>query len=319
MAQQPKQAQPDRPADGYQEGSRWINRRPTGEEVAAWFMDNAPMHEGMDPKRYVTGVTLIPAKEKVRVMRMRPQTGAMFMVEEEQLVYTPYVKVETRVAYFWDLMRVQETVGVIEPAKVKQHKDLRNEHLPPGFFRMVIRKADGKDVNFLACSMQVWVYAGDDSRPQGRGRALMEPPAGTKMVAELTKYGEDPFVVMKAETGAVGRALGMAGMLVLPGSGVATAEDMQEAATAGGGGSVDALLPEQEEPGAPQEPQADAAQAPDAEIRKRIAELSAQLESDNPGGFEQVQEWAAERKIDLNNIKAEQLRGVLRQIERAMA
>jgi hypothetical protein len=36
---------------GYQEGSRWVNKRPSGDEVAAWFKANAPMHEGMDPCR----------------------------------------------------------------------------------------------------------------------------------------------------------------------------------------------------------------------------------------------------------------------------
>jgi len=301
--------------DGHQEGSRWINKRPSGAEVAKWFVDNAPMHEGMDPKRYVAGVTLIPAKEKVRIAE-RNQAGATVIKEVEQLVYTPYVKVETRVAYFWDLMLERGWLGVIEPADVQrlETEGYRNTHLPPGFFRMPIKKADGKAVSYLACSQQVRVYE-PDLKSGGRGRLVMQPPPGTKMVAELAKWGEDPFVVMKAETGAVGRALGMAGMLVLPGSGVATAEDMLEVAGAEATASSPEVAQLPEEPGA-------AAAAPagmSAGVRERIGELSARLESENPGGFEELVEWAKERKVDLNDLKEPQLRGVLRQIERRLS
>jgi hypothetical protein len=135
---------------------------------------------------------------------------------------------------------------------------------------------------------------------------IMAPATGTKMVSCLTKWGVDEHALMKAETGAVGRALGMAGMLVLPGSGVATAEDMQEMIAAEGRASVgvDAQLP---------------TTAPDDRIRAQIAELSTQLQSDFPGRFEELEIWAREKQIDLADIKAHQLRGVLRALERKIA
>jgi hypothetical protein len=290
---------------GYQEGSRWINERPSGEEVAKWFIDNAPMHPGMDPARYVTGVVLIPAKEKARRV-VEDEQGRVTFPEVEQLVYIPYVKVETRVAYFWDYVRtLGDAVGAIEPADVPrlEVEGVYNMNLPPGFFRLPVQDSTGKFVHFLCCSQQVRIWTlGDDGGVKGM---VMAPATGSKMVPLLTRWGVDEHALMKAETGAVGRALGMAGMLVLPGSGVATAEDMQEMIAAEGRPSVgvDAQLPS-------------ATAAPDDQIRARIAELSVQLQSDFPGRMEDLQAWAAEKKIDLNDIKAHQLRGVLRALEK---
>lgn len=275
-------------AQGHQEGSRWINTRPTGKEVADWFLSNAPMHPGMDPARYVTGVVLIPAKEKL------PGGG-------EQHVYVPYVKVETRVAYFWDFVRTLDgAVGEIQAAEVPRvsEQGVYNMNLPPGFFRMAVQDATGKFVHFLCCSQQVRVA-------DAAGKHIMRPATGTKMVSLLGRFGVDENAIMKAETGAVGRALGMAGMLVLPGSGVATAEDMQEMLASQGSVGVDAQLPCAQASG-------------DDQIRARIAELSTQLESEHPGRFEEVMAWAREKKIDTGNLRAHQLRGVLRALERQL-
>jgi hypothetical protein len=289
---------------GHQEGSRWINERPSGEDVAKWFITNAPMHDGMYPQRYVTGVVLIPAKEKARYAAQDGQGNVTFP-EVEQLVYVPYVKVETRVAYFWDYVRSLgdgDYVGAIEPADVPrlEVEGVYNMNLPPGFFRLPVQEASGKFVHFLCCSMQVRIYAPD-------GAVVMAPATGTKMVSCLTRWGIDEHALMKAETGAVGRALGMAGMLVLPGSGVATAEDMQEMLAAEGRPSVgvDARLP--------------ASGEPDELVRAQILELSAQLQSEHPGRFEELEAWAREKKIDLADIKAHQLRSVLRAVERKAA
>jgi hypothetical protein len=171
-------------------------------------------------------------------------------------------------------------------------------NLPPGFFRLPVQDSTGKFVHFLCCSQQVRIYTAE-----GEPCTIMAPATGTKMVPLLTRWGVDENAIMKAETGAVGRALGMAGMLVLPGSGVATAEDMQEMQAAEGRPSVavEAQLP---------------TAAPDDQIRARIAELSVQLQSDFPGRMEDLQAWAREKKIDLDDIKAHQLRGVLRALEK---
>lgn len=277
-------------AQGHQEGSRWINKRPRGKEVADWFINNAPMHPGMDPARYVTGVVLIPAKEKL-------------LGGGEQHVYVPYVKVETRVAYFWDYVAtLEECTGAIEPADVPRvaEQGVYNMNLPPGFFRMPVQDQQGKFVHFLCCSQRVRITK---RTPEG-GDTIMAPATGTKMVSLLSRFGVDENAIMKAETGAVGRALGMAGMLVLPGSGVATAEDMQEMLASQGSVGVDAQLPP--------------AAQPDDEVRQRIATLSEQLQADHPGRFEEVLAWAREKKIDTGDIKPHQLRGVLRALERQL-
>jgi hypothetical protein len=157
-------------------------------------------------------------------------------------------------------------------------------------------------VHFLGCSKQVRIRSDDG------GVVLMAPSQGTKAVALLTKWGVDEHAVMKAETGAVGRALGMAGMLVLPGSGVVTAEDMQEMLESQGRATVAV------EPTLP----AIAQSAPEDHIRAQIAELSAQLQSEHPGRFEELEAWAREKNVDLEDLKAHQLRGVLRAIERKL-
>jgi hypothetical protein len=242
------------------------------------------MHEGLKAERYVGGVTLIPAKMKPKIVA---NNGAI-VDGPEQLVFTPYVKVETRVAYFWDLMAQHpEWVGASRRSRPSgsRRRAMTNVHLPPGFFRMPVQKADGKHVEYIGQSVRVRVYKADtlewaESWASGkreqvlRGIPVMAPPPGTKVVPVLNKWGEDPFALMKAETGALGRALGMAGMLVVPGSGVATAEDVQEAMERPGG--VGANLPGDPSDFAEQAGGAAAAQRRRAS-RTRAEELIAQL------------------------------------------
>jgi hypothetical protein len=99
----------------------------------------------------------------------------------------------------------------------------------------------------------------------------------------------------------------MAGMLVIPGSGVATAEDMQELAAPAVVSPEDASVPEVAAPDAGPEPQ---------DPRERIALLGAQL---NEQQRNELQAWAAERKIDLSNVNGNQVRPVLLQLERKLA
>src|SRR4029077_10849538 len=179
--------------------------------------------------------------------------GELVFLDSKRRVYTPYAKVETRVAYFWDLMSTdgfKDVVGMIEPVPMQRLNDAGyvNYNLPPGFFRIPIGLG-GSIVSYIGCSMKVsmwdkgsimWVAAEEIVRgPDGnelrrpfhelQGTPVRVFPSATKMVPVLSRSDEeDPFAVMKAETGAVGRALGMAGMLVIPGSGVATADDMLE-------------------------------------------------------------------------------------------
>ncbi len=324
---------------GSQEGSRWINKRPSGEEVAAWFRENVTIHEGLNPADYVGGVVLIGATEKLKVVK-RAQGGTTQIVEEDRYTWTPYAKVETRVKYFWDLMALHDDwVGVIEPVEVAQLEDpgVYNRNLPPGFYRLPMQlKETGQFAHYVGCSMRVVIYRAQGLEWRSRGTGVLptdrEPterelqvylhlqqdvlrgipvasyPPATKMIPTLDRYGkEDPYALMKAETGAVGRALGMAGMLVIPGSGIATAEDMNEVVATGVGVGEQAALP----PDAPLPKEAD-----EAEVREKIQADLAAMQTSNPEGYERVAKWAAERKIDLVAPKETQLRGLVLQIKR---
>lgn len=297
-----------------QEGSRWVNMRPSGDEVAAWFKGNVPLHEGMEPDPFITGVTLIPAKAKEDEVVGFQDTGAPILAERQNLYFVPYIKVETRVLYFWRYMEKHpEWLGVIEPVGGGE------DGLPAGFFNRTVLNAEGRGVMFLCCSMQVRVYDREKivrCERQGEsgltiveydGMPIMLPPAGTKQVNVLGRYGPDENALMKAETGAIGRALGMAGILVLPGSGVATAEDMQDAAYADSRlatgpetATIDARTPQQIED----------------DLRKRAAELIGELDEHHPDTLAEFRRWAIARKLGtLNSVRNPALNGVVVKLE----
>lgn len=315
---------------GHQEGSRWINRRPTGQEVADWFEKNVSIHEGLSAEDYVGGVVLIGSTDKQKVAKVA-SGGTMQFVQEERYAWTPYAKVETRVKYFWDLMALHsDWVGVIEPVDTPRLESagVYNLNLPPGFYRLPVQKDEGKFVHFLGCSMRVRILRADSLEPRTRlvtrvdldggrieeevvyqhGIAVAEFPPATKVIAVHGEYGkEDPFAPMKAETGAVGRALGMAGMLVIPGSGIATAEDMHEVAAGGGGADMgEAAVP----------PSTPIPVDQEADVRDAIQAKIADLQSMNPEGYEKLAAWAKERKVDLEQPRETQLRGLALQVER---
>lgn len=294
---------------GVREGSRWLHQRPPSSEVAEWFTENVRLHDGMDPLDFVTGVTLIPAIETTRLW----QGGAN--VEEKRQTFTPYVKVESRVDYFWKLMELRGTLGVVETVPVTKLRDpgYFNLHLPEGFFIHPVQNADGKFVSYIGMSFRVTVYE-RDMRAGGRGRALMEPAFGTKMVPMLGRYGPDDNAIEKAQTGAKGRALGMAGMLVIPGSGVATAEDMEGAS----------IQPAATPMSLPAVPGADTATGPPPPptLQRRAADLLARLHEDKPERAQEFEKWAIEAEVDLSKLAEmgdAKARGVVRQLEKKLA
>lgn len=128
-------------------GSRWYDARPEGEELAKWFVDDVPLHEGLDPTRYISGVTLIQQTERRKVTRLT-DTGQPFQADVDELVFTPYAKVETRVLYWHDYLNDREgdVVGAIEPGPVGHvsQEGLYSMHLPEGFFVQAARDKDGK-------------------------------------------------------------------------------------------------------------------------------------------------------------------------------
>src|SRR4051794_39174196 len=105
-----------------QEGSRWLYSKPDGEMVADWFRTQT-LHDGMSHEAYLSGIVLISSTEKVKETRRRVSDGGYFQVELDIPIFTPYVKVDTRVAYFWNLVRQMNAkaeepdryIGVIRP------------------------------------------------------------------------------------------------------------------------------------------------------------------------------------------------------------
>jgi hypothetical protein len=312
------------------EGSRWYNAPPEGKDLASWFKDNVEVHEGLESEHYVQGVTLIPGVEKAKTVVGWTAQGAPIIEQRENLVFTPYAKVETRVKYFHDLMAEHEEdwLGVIEPVSTEK----QTPGLPPGFFAFRVQEEKGV-VNYVCCTMKVTVFkrstvkwkeyrntkTGAIERVR-EGETLIDAPPGTKMVASLGRYGADDFSLMKAETGAVGRALGLAGMLVIPGTGVATAEDMEEAMSAMTAGSR-SVVPEDAKP--PEEKRAEAAPASEEallELQQQAIAIITALKEEFPDAFAEFQSWAKERGIgEVAKITDQRkLEGLVRKADREL-
>jgi len=307
------------------EGSRWWNERPSSEDVANWFKE-VPLHDGMEAERYISGIVLIPQKMKTDEIDGENADGSVKIREGvRNMTYTPYPKVETRVQYFHDLMAKNPNwMGVIEPVGGGENG------LPPGFSARIVKNGDS-ETRFVSCTMQVRVYDRESFEERvvnnGRseptvlrtGKTIVSAPPATKLVGLLDYYHKpDPFAMMKAETGAVGRALGMAGMLVVPGAGVATAEDMHEASAMEGRpapaepSSTGATLPETP-PATATKPEGDALMA-------QANEALNALRADFPGAFEEFKQWCAGRKIEnLTDVQDEAvLRGLVKKAQKTL-
>lgn len=279
------------------EGSRWYNERPTADAVADWFY-TVSLHSDMQHRDYVSGIVLIPAKEKSDELVSFDKSGLPQLRERTDLVYIPYVKVETRVAYFWRYVEINEGwVASIDPVVSPGTEQLG---LPPGYFKYAAADPKGKTVSFVCCSMRVKVV--DDT-----GKLIMHPPPGTKAIATSTRWDVDQNALMKAETGAVGRALGMAGMLVVPGSGVATAEDMDDAAVPAGAAAE------------PELPAAPPAELSDEQLRVRAIGLTAQLDAADPAKLAEFQAWARGRGLVLAQAQGPVLKGAVKKLEKMLA
>jgi hypothetical protein len=326
-------------------GSRWLYDAPDEAQVKEWF-NTQPLHPGMDHGPYLGGIVIITAKEKFQ-QTMANASGAAFVRESERTVYVPYVKVDTRIAYFWDLVRQmteadpkdREFVGVIEPVPVKVITDpssaYYNEHLPEGFFILPIRNSDEGHNRYLGARWRTAIYEresyarvlnGSKERPVLQG-------IGTKQSLLAKRYADDN-VVMKAETGAIGRALGVAGILVV-GTGVATAEDMQEAQAAPSQPSPSeapqASLPPVQ--GAIQGAEAGQVSAPPAEApaeetpqdqdaanQQRVRDLAAELKAEFPEAFQEYSRWYTEDRQfpAVDQLTGPALSGAIVKLERTL-
>lgn len=311
------------------EGNRWVNERPSGEDLSKWFADTVKVQGDLDHSDYVAGVTLIPGKEKIAEVVGWDQTNSPILADFYDLVLTPYMRVETRLKYFHDLMAAEDIEGYIEPVV----PETLDPHLPLGFFRFAIATKPGFERRYIGCAMKVTVYQKNsvemvkvilDKRTgrEGlvrRGRVLIDAPPATKLVPTVAYDNADDHVVSKAETGAIGRALGMAGILVIPGTGIATAEDMQEVRQQASTGAEAAELPSDlaaPEPEAVQ-PEAQAqAEATDEELRVQAKAIIDEMAATHPDAFAEFKSWAAERGHQrLSEVTSPALRGLVRKAE----
>jgi hypothetical protein len=293
-------------------GSKWYNERPGAKEVADWFK-TIPLHDGMRHEDYINGITLIPNKPKEDEVVGYDDNGVPQIREVKHLVFTPYVGVDMRIAYWWRLMANHpDWMGVIEPVEIKE----QSPGLPPGFFRFSIREiVNGQDrtVNYVGCSMRARILeresvefvniatdAWGNRRHLMEGKTILDAPHGSKTVPVVGRYADaDHFSLMKAETGAIGRALGMAGMLTI-GSGVSTSEDMAEVVSA----------PEAAPPGLPSVP---AAQVEDPDALREALEAALKEMEGYPTILENFRAWVRERGFEsLEVLSPAQTKGALK-------
>lgn len=153
--------------------------------------------------------------------------------------------------------------------------------------------------------------------PLRKGRATKQVPM---LMGRSTPWA-DPSSMMKAETGALGRALGFAGIFVIPGSGVATAEDMQEALSQGSTPPQEAPSQGNQGPAAPDvtpvRTGAEQAQDEEGQLKARAAELWKKLGEDHPGKATEFGEWAQSRNLrNLSEAKGAMLKGVVKKLEK---
>lgn len=354
------QQQQEETVEVVREGGRWLHGKPGGDDVDAWFKSQQ-LHEGMTHDPYLSGIVLIPQTDKVKVTR-RKRNGDPYEVELEQAAYTPYVKVETRVAYFWDYVRALNEaagearfVGVIEPVEQKRIADpndpFRNDMLPEGFssYAVRIQRGEGQVTRYVTATYRVAIFEQQAYAERVKGNAVRPLLAGegTKQVPAVQRNGyADDSSLMKAQTGAIGRALGFAGILVV-GTGVATAEDVQEAQGGGGGATPEAAITtppivnregEPVEPGieaavpveqpaqtpqeAPQEPQTpDGVPAPpqtDEERREHAKALQEEMMRDHPAAWKRYVAWYTEERQfgPLADLSGPALKGAVTKLER---
>jgi hypothetical protein len=318
------------------EGSRWWNERPAPVDVADWFK-TVPLHEEMEHERYINGIVLIPQKTKTdEIDGENPDGTAKIREGIWNLTYTPYPKVETRVQYFHDLMakHLADWMGVIEAVGGESG-------LPPGFsVRSVTHGDKGQySTRFLCCTAKVTVYErgdvqwrqvnhiGGGSEMVRVGKTIIDALPATKQVPLLGyQYKPDAFAVMKAETGAAGRALGMAGMLVIPGAGVATADDMNEANSMEGrpAPAEAAVEPEAKAEAAklPEEPKPKAEEAEEinqeTKLRDEANEALLEMKTNFTGAFEEFKTWCKGRGIEnLSDIhEVAVLKGIVKKAQK---
>lgn len=309
-----------------QEGNRWVNQRPAGDEVATWFENNFTLdHTSLSHDTFIGGISLIQVTEKSdEVIGFDEQNRPIIVKDVQNVFFTPYPKVETRIAYFRQWMGLEaDWLGIIEPVITPDPKGM-----PEGFNSVRVESSSGV-TSFICCTSRVRILKRPTVKwekmkdPDGEirlhpiGEPVLLGPPGTKAVPLLDRYGKaDANAIMKAQTGAAGRALGLAGIFVLPGTGVATAEDVLEAQNMGQTQAVaEAAVGGEPEPEAFED-----AGANDDALRQQVVEMISRLESGGDPEHEKLDEfraWAKERGFTkLDQINGPDLKGVVRKLQK---
>jgi hypothetical protein len=297
------------------EGNRWANERPTSEEISAWFEANVRLHDGMVHEDWVHGVTLIESTEDVtEIAGFDSQNRPILVPDVKHLYFIPYVKVEARIAYFNRLMENNpDWVGFAHPIPSSQG-------LPLGYSMMEVQLPSSIKVPLISYTIQyvvfrrnglTWVEQKDADgvkRYYPKGEVVMAGAPGTKSVPLIDRWSKlDENAMMKAQTGAIGRALGMLGMLVIPGTGVASADDMREMVSTEIP-SVQAVTP------------VPVQQEDDTILRLRAKEMIETLQQHHPADLLAFQAWAKERGFTggLASLSGTPLKGVVKKLEKAL-
>lgn len=340
-AVQEQQQQKEAPREAPQRGARWLHRHPTEDQVRAWFAKQ-PLHDEMPHDRYVSGVVLIGANEKSKVTKQK-QNGDLYVTEQEYATFTPYMKVDTRIAYWWDLVRLMNEradddkyIGIIEPVPQRvidsERSPYFNAHLPEGYSIHAIKNSDESVARFIVATWQALIYERESyaRRINGSSDLPVLSGRGSKQVGMARKWADENSM-MKAETGAIGRALGVAGILVV-GTGVATAEDVQEARAAEGTPVtategvpdpevVDHAAPAAQGagsgPGGPAVDQETTPEQADDELRDKALGLQKEMEAVHPEVWEAYKEWWRGRGFGtISELNGPALRGAVIKLER---
>ena len=345
------------------DGTRWINQRPTPEEVATWLRESLQVDPALNADDYIGGIVVIPAVDSKVPYVTGFRNGVPVIDRREELTFTPYARVETRIKYLWDMMaahpewkavvtRVTPPRPPADPVMGALEAILACEREQPdsaitaafqalaqrpagALAQMVNQLPEGFSItsvpvgenytHFLCATTRVAIYDARDWRdatPEERATlAPLREGIGTKQIPLLRRgwnnsVQPDENVLMKAETGAFGRALGFAGIFVV--SGIATAEDMAEAA-AQGQPVVEAAPTPPQAPPEPAGPRTSVELSADTEarLRERAATLWKSLSEQHPDKTPEFHAWAKERKLaNLSDAQGPVLIGVVKKLQK---
>jgi hypothetical protein len=104
----------------------------------------------------------------VKVTR-KNASDQMYIEEQERATFTPYVKVDTRIAYFWDYVDVlneqdgpDSYFGLIEPVPQTQISDPNsaffNAYLPEGFGWYAVKQGNDSIRRFIVATFECAIY-----------------------------------------------------------------------------------------------------------------------------------------------------------------